>query len=44
METYGDLPDGPVGKTSPSNVGGVVSTPNWGAKIPQVSGQKKPKH
>ena len=40
VETYGDLPDGPGGKTSPSKVGGVVSTPDWGAKIPQASGQK----
>lgn len=30
------------GRDLPSqNVGGVVSTPNWGAKIPQASGQKK---
>ena len=30
----GDFPGGPVVKTSPSNAGGVGSTPGQGAKIP----------
>ena len=29
-----DFPGGPVGKTSPSNAGGVGSIPCWGTKMP----------
>ena len=31
-----DFPGGPVVGTSPSSVGGVGSTPGWGAKIPHA--------
>ena len=31
-----DFPGGPVGKTSPSNSGGVGLIPGWGAKIPHA--------
>ena len=43
MRVRGDFPGGPVVKTSPSNAGGAGSIPGWGAKIPHVSGPKKPK-
>ena len=39
-----DFPDGPVAKTSPTNVRGVGSNPGQGAKIPQASQPKTPKH
>ena len=35
------FPGSPVVKTSPSNAGGVDSTPVWRTKIPHVSGPKK---
>ena len=39
--TRGDLPDGPVVKTSPSNAGSTGSIPGWGAEIPHASWPKK---
>ena len=36
----GDLPGGPVVKTSPSNAGSTGSIPGQGAKIPHASGPK----
>ena len=36
----GDIPGGPVVKTSPSNTTGVGLTPSWGAEIPHASGPK----
>ena len=35
-----DFLDGPVVKTSPSNVGGAGLIPGWGAKIAHASGPK----
>ena len=35
-----DFPGGPVIKTSPSNAGGVGSTPGQGTKIPHSLGPK----
>ena len=39
-----DFPRGPVVKTSPSNAGGVGSTPGQGAQIPHASMAKTKKH
>jgi len=33
-----------VVKTSPSNSGGAISVPAWGAKIPHASWPKNQKH
>ena len=41
----GDFLRSPVVKTSPSNAGGAVFIPGWGAKIPHAyMWLKKPKH
>ena len=41
----GDFLSAPVVKTSPSNAGGAVFTPGWGAKISHAyMWPKKPKH
>ena len=42
---FGDFPDGPMVKTSPSNAGDVCSIPGQGAKIPYASQPtEKPEH
>ena len=43
VDQFWDFPGGPVVKTSPSNAGGVGSTPCWRAKIPHASPPKKKK-
>ena len=40
----GDVPGGPVSKTSPSNVEGECSIPGQAVKIPHTSWPKIPKH
>ena len=39
----GDFLSAPVVKTSPSNAGGAVFTPGWGAKISHALGSKEKK-
>ena len=40
----GDVPGGPVSKTSPSNVEGECSIPGQAVKIPHTSWPKIPQH
>ena len=38
--TFGNFPSGPGVGTLPSNAGGIVSIPGWGAEIPHASWSK----
>ena len=44
LASVGDLPGGPVLKTSPSNAEGAGSIPSQGTKIPHASQPKKSQH
>ena len=39
-----DFPGSPVVKTSPSNAEGAGLIPGWGAKVPNASWPRKPRH